>query len=75
MKKIIKIDGMSCDHCKMAVENALNAIDGVQAKVDLKKKQATVTLSGEVSDQALTDAIQEEDFTVVSISEKTGLFG
>ena len=75
MKKIIKIDGMHCDHCKMAVENALNAIDGVQAKVDLKKNQATVTISVEVNDQALTDAIQEEDFTVVSISEKTGLFG
>lgn len=75
MKKIIKIDGMHCDHCKMAVENALNAIDGVQAKVDLKKNQATVTLSGDVSDQAMTDAIQEEAFTVTSITEKTGLFG
>lgn len=75
MKKVILIEGMHCDHCRAAVENALNALDGVRAKVNLSKKQAIVTLSGDVSDQALTDAVTGEDFTVVSITEKTGLFG
>lgn len=75
MKKIIKIDGMHCDHCKMAVENALNALAGVQGKVDLKKNQAIVTITGQVSDEAITQAIEREDFDVISITEKTGLFG
>lgn len=75
MKKIITIEGMHCDHCRAAVENALNAIDGVQAKVNLSKNQATVTLSKDVSDQTLTDAVTGEDFSVVSITEKKGLFG
>lgn len=75
MKRVIIIEGMHCDHCKTAVENALNSIDGVTAKVNLKKNQATVTLTKEVSNQVLTDAIKEEDFSVVSIADKEGIFG
>lgn len=28
---------MMCEHCKAHVEKALNAIDGIQATVDLEK--------------------------------------
>ena len=42
-KTTIKIKGMSCGHCKMAVEKALKANDCVvKAEVDLKKEQALV---------------------------------
>lgn len=61
---IIKIEGMSCDHCKMAVEKALKAVDGVESvQVDLEKKQAMVTGSANTDD--LYDAIEEVGFTVV----------
>ncbi|MBW1766548.1 MAG: heavy-metal-associated domain-containing protein, partial [Deltaproteobacteria bacterium] len=37
----IKINGMSCNHCVMAVTRALNEIDGVKdVKVDLSKGKA-----------------------------------
>lgn len=75
MKKVIKIEGMHCDHCKAAVENALNGIDGVEAKVNLKKKEAIVNMTKDVADQVFIDAVSGEDFSVVSISEKKGLFG
>ncbi len=75
MKKIIKIEGMSCGHCQAKVENALNAISGVEAKVDLKKKAATVNLSADVNDSVFSKAITEAGFEVVSIEEKKGLFG
>ncbi len=39
MKKIIKINGMTCEHCKAAAEKALNSIDGVAAKVCLPKSK------------------------------------
>ena len=40
--KSIKIKGMSCQHCVMAVTKALGAIDGIKdVKVDLKSGQAT----------------------------------
>jgi len=38
MKKVIKVSGMTCEHCKARVEKALSSVDGVKsAKVDLKK--------------------------------------
>ncbi len=74
MKKIMEINGMSCEHCQARVEKALNAIDGVQAKVELKKNRAIVTLTKEVEDKALSDAVTEAGYEVVSITEKKGLF-
>ena len=74
MKKIIGIDGMKCEHCVAKATKALNAIDGVEAKVDLKKKIAKVDLSKDVNDQVFKDALKEVDFEVTSIKEKKGLF-
>lgn len=74
MKKIIEINGMTCGHCQARVEKVLNAIEGVDAKVDLKKKRAVVTLSTSVEDQTLNDAVTEAGYEVISISEKKGLF-
>lgn len=74
MKKIIEINGMSCGHCQARVEKVLNAIEGVEAKVDLKKNRAVVTLSTNVDDQTLSNAVTEAGYEVVSISEKKGLF-
>ena len=40
--KTIKIKGMSCNHCVMAVTKALKEIDGISnVKVDLQKAEAT----------------------------------
>ena len=37
---IIKIEGMSCGHCKAAVEKALKAVPGIEtAVVNLKKSK------------------------------------
>jgi copper chaperone len=39
----IKIEGMSCSHCEMAVENALSKISGIKSyNVDLKKGEANI---------------------------------
>lgn len=74
MKKVISINGMSCEHCQARVEKALNAIDGVEAKVDLKKNNATVTLQSDVDDEVLKNAVKEAGYEPVSIEEKKGLF-
>ncbi|ADY56281.1 Heavy metal transport/detoxification protein [Syntrophobotulus glycolicus DSM 8271] len=75
MKKVIKIDGLHCEHCQATAEKALNAIHGVEAKVNLEKNQAIVHLSQEVDDQVFKDALSEVGFEAVSITEKKGLFG
>ena len=37
-QEIINVEGMSCDHCKNAVESALAKMNGVSAaEVDLEK--------------------------------------
>ncbi len=69
MEKILKIDGMQCEHCKASVEKALNAVDGVNAKADLISKTATVTLSADVADQTLKNAVTDSGFEVVSIEK------
>ena len=75
MKKIIQIEGMHCEHCRENAEKALNGIPGVEAVVNLKKKEAVVTLDGDVADSSYQEALAELEFTVVSIREKKGLFG
>jgi copper chaperone CopZ len=74
MKKIIEIKGMSCGHCQARVEKVLNAIDGVEAKVDLKKNRAVVNLKKAVDDKTMSDAVTEAGYEVVSVTEKKGLF-
>ena len=54
MKKVLKVEGMMCNHCKAAVEKALNGVDGVvSTEVNLEQKTAAVTLQTEVSDDVL----------------------
>ena len=76
MKKIIAVEGMHCAHCKMSVEKALAAVEGVSsAAVDLKKKTAVVTLSAPVEDQFLRDAVEKAGFQPGAVTEKKGIFG
>lgn len=64
MKKVLTVDGMMCAHCQMHVKKALEGVDGVtEAVVDLESKKATVTLSKDVADQALMDAVTEAGYT------------
>lgn len=67
MKKVMKINGMSCGHCSGAVEKALNAIDGVKAVVNLEAKTADITLTKEVSDEVLKEAVIGAGYEVVSV--------
>lgn len=39
----VKVEGMSCGHCQMAVKKAVEAVEGVQkADVNLQNKQVVV---------------------------------
>ena len=66
MEKKILIDGMMCVRCKATVEKTLKAIDGVEeCVVDLAAKTATVTLSADVEDAVLFEAVKAKRFTPV----------
>lgn len=65
--KILKIEGMSCMHCRQHAEDALNALEGVTASVDLETAEATVTLSAPVTDEQLKQAVRDAGYTVTDI--------
>lgn len=69
-QKIVIVDGMTCEHCKNWVEKSINEIDGAAAKVNLKKKEAVVSLAKEVSDEQIRAAIAKAGYVVVEIREK-----
>ncbi len=70
MKKVLIVDGMMCAHCQMHVQKALAGVDGVtEAVVDLESKKATVSLSKDVPDQVLMDAVTEAGYTPVSCTQ------
>ena len=67
MKKVLVVDGMMCAHCQMHVQKALAGVDGVvEAVVNLDTKQATVTLSKDVADAVLMEAVTEAGYTPLS---------
>ena len=68
MQKTMKIEGMMCPHCEAAVKKALEALDGVQeAAVSHEAGTAVVTLSGEVADAVLKEAVEAKDYKVLGI--------
>lgn len=68
-QKLVKIDGMHCNHCKNAVESAIAHIDGAIAHVDLDLKQARIDLDRDVSNDVIQAAITDAGFTVVAIED------
>ncbi|MGN0350229.1 MAG: heavy-metal-associated domain-containing protein, partial [Roseburia sp.] len=61
------IEGMTCKHCKARIESRLNALDGVSAKVNLKKKTAVVSMEKDVEDEVIKKAIENVGYEVVKI--------
>ncbi len=55
-KRVFKVDGMMCNHCRANVEKALQSLQGVDnVAVDLAAGTATVT--GSATDEAIVSAI------------------
>jgi len=67
LEKTLQIKGMSCPHCSARVEKVLNAIDGVDAKVDLESNSAIIKLSHEVSDETIKSAVDSIGYEVVEV--------
>lgn len=68
MEKTMKIEGMMCGHCEAAVKKALEALPEVtSAEVSHEKGTAVVLLSATIADEVLKKAVEDKDYTVVSI--------
>ena len=61
---VLKIEGMTCMHCKMTVEKALKGLSGVtNAQVNLAKHEAVV--AGSVERAAMAKAVADAGFKVI----------
>ena len=69
MQKTMKIEGMMCPHCEAAVKKALEALDGVsEAAVSHEAGTAVVSLSSDVADAVLKEAVEAKDYKVLGIA-------
>ena len=66
---LLKVDGMSCGSYAARVENALNALDGVWAQVDLGEEQADVRMKREYGEQELKAAVKTAGYTVYRVEK------
>ncbi|MBQ4164674.1 MAG: heavy-metal-associated domain-containing protein [Turicibacter sp.] len=63
---LLKVNGMSCQHCVNAVNDAVTKLVGVkQVKVDLKEKLVEVEYNEEITNKLLiVECIEEQGFDV-----------
>ncbi|OLO40344.1 copper resistance protein CopZ [Alkalihalophilus pseudofirmus] len=66
VKETIKVNGMTCGHCKASVEGALSKLEGVtKAEVSLENKEVTVEFNeNQVTIDKLKSEIEDTGFDV-----------
>jgi copper chaperone len=62
---VYEVPGISCGHCKAAIEGEVGKVDGVDA-VEVSIDDKTVTVSGSASDEAVRAAIDEAGYDVAA---------
>ena len=68
MKKTLNVEGMMCCHCEARVKKALEAIPGVsEAVASHTDGTAVVTLTEDVADDVLKNAVEAQDYKVTGI--------
>lgn len=69
-EKILIVEGMHCENCEIRVENALNRLEGVVCKVNLKKKTATISYTREISDETLIQTVERLGYQATVVHNK-----
>lgn len=64
-KSTVYVDGMTCEHCRVRVENAFNSLPGCLAKVNLKKKYVELWSNKILSDKELEDIIKKNGYSFI----------
>jgi copper chaperone len=67
MGSILKVKGMSCQHCIMSVTKALNQLDGVKnVHVDLAKGEVRFDNTKSIASDQIQKAITDAGYEVAS---------
>jgi len=69
MVSILKVKGMSCQHCVMSVTKALSQLDGIKnVQVDLAKGEVRFDNTKIIISDQIQKAIEDAGYQVVSRS-------
>lgn len=67
----LKVTGMTCGHCKSAVEGAVREVPGVEAAtVDLESGSVTVEHAESVSVESLSRAVASAGYEMVGVGSQ-----
>ncbi|BEP29959.1 heavy-metal-associated domain-containing protein [Helicovermis profundi] len=67
MKKTITINGMSCHHCEMRVENALKELNIDVISVSASENNAIVELSDDFDTKKIAETIDDVGYEMIDI--------
>ena len=68
VEKTVKIEGMMCEHCERAVNEALGAVAGVvSVKADAKAGTAAVTMRPDTDEEAVKAAVVKAGYVFLGI--------
>ena len=67
-KLVLKVEGMACGHCEIAVQDAVRKLDGIiKVKAHKGKKEAVVDYdTTKVTPQEIKDAITDIGYDVIN---------
>lgn len=65
MKELLKVDGMSCNHCVSTIEKNVGEIAGVSSvTVNLEQKEVVVEFDQEATLAQVKETIEDQGFDV-----------
>ncbi|SKC81162.1 heavy-metal-associated domain-containing protein [Maledivibacter halophilus] len=68
MEKIIKIEGMSCQHCENRVRKSLESLGNVEIiEISAEKDEAKIKVSEKIIIDQVKEAIEDAGYDVIDI--------
>ena len=64
-KKVFRVGGLHCEHCRRRVEEAINDITGIAGRVNLKRGELCVSYAEDVDDATISWAIARAGYTLM----------
>ena len=69
MASVLKVKGMSCQHCVMSVKKTLNQLDGIQnVEIDLQKGEVRFDNTKAIAADRIAKAITDAGYEAVTPS-------
>ena len=63
MKEILKVEGMSCNHCVNSIETSVGELTGVSTvKVDLDNKEVAVEFDNDAALAQIKETIEDQGY-------------